>query len=53
MVLRLEIKVESVSHVGVVGGIHMVVYFVRKTCGTFENKTVRTFVNRVVFTKIV
>ena len=31
----------------------MVVSFVRKTCGSFEKKTGRTFENRVVFTQIV
>ena len=31
----------------------MVVYFLMKTCGTFEKKTGRTFENRVVSTKIV
>ena len=31
----------------------MVVSFLRKTCGTFEKKTGRTFENRVVSTKIV
>ena len=29
----------------------MVVSLMRKTCGTFEKKTGRTFENRVVFTK--